>query len=142
MNILISGCLLGIHCRYDGTGMLEKGLIQNMQQHHFIPICPEQLGGLQTPRDPAECVGNKVITKKGEDVTNQYMAGAEEALKVASLYNCKVAILKERSPSCGCGKIYDGTFSNHLVEGDGITSQLLKKNGIKVIGESQLEDLF
>ena len=109
-----------------------------MKEHTLIPVCPEILGGLATPRDPAERVGDRVLTKHGADVTDNYQKGAEEALRLARLYECTCAILKERSPSCGCGRIYDGTFSRTLTEGDGITAQLLKAHGIQVKGESQL----
>jgi len=136
MNILVSACLLGVNCRYDGTGVLSKGLNEAFSKHHFIPICPEQLGGLMTPRTPAERVGDKIMTKLGEDVTKDYIRGAKEVLKLAQLYDCKLAILKERSPSCGYGKIYDGTFTGTTVEGNGVTAELLSKNGIKVIGET------
>lgn len=138
MNILVSACLLGVRCRYDGTGKLEDKIQELMKEHTLIPVCPEILGGLATPRDPAERVGDRVLTKHGADVTDNYQKGAEEALRLARLYECTCAILKERSPSCGCGRIYDGTFSRTLTEGDGITAQLLKAHGIQVKGESQL----
>lgn len=107
----------------------------------MIPVCPEQLGGLPTPRIPAERVKDRVITQVGVDVTKEYQIGAEEALKIAKLYNCKKAILKEKSPSCGCGKIYDGTFSRNLIVGNGVTAELLLKNGIEVFGESEIDKL-
>lgn len=138
MNILVSACLLGVRCRYDGTGKLEDKIQELMKKHTLIPVCPEILGGLATPRDPAERVGDRVLTKHGADVTDNYQKGAEETLRLAKLYECTCAILKERSPSCGCGRIYDGTFSRTLTEGDGITAQLLKAHGIQVKGESQL----
>ncbi|MFR4440281.1 MAG: DUF523 domain-containing protein, partial [Hungatella sp.] len=100
--------------------------------------CPEQLGGMATPRLPAERQGDRVINKAGEDVTEHYQKGAEETLKLAKLYQCSCAILKERSPSCGCGQIYDGTFSRTLTDGDGVTARLLKEHGIVVMGESEL----
>lgn len=109
--------------------------------YNLIPVCPEQLGGLPTPRIPAERVKDRVITQVGVDVTKEYQIGAEEALKIAKLYNCKKAILKEKSPSCGCGKIYDGTFSRNLIVGNGVTAELLLKNGIEVFGESEIDKL-
>lgn len=136
MNILVSACLLGINCRYDGTGVLVEGLRDELSRHNLIPVCPEQLGGLMTPRTPAERVGDRIRTKDGEDVTESYMRGANEVLKLAKLYDCKMAILKERSPSCGCGKIYDGTFKGIIIDGNGVTVELLERNGIKVVGES------
>lgn len=141
MNILISACLLGVNCRYNGTGGLREELLKLMTAHSLIPICPEQLGGLPTPRPPAECRGGRVITDEGNDVTTAFQTGACEALKLARLYSCHYAILKERSPSCGSGRIYDGTFSGALTFGDGITAALLKSHGIRVFGESEISDL-
>lgn len=138
MNILVSACLLGVHCRYDGTGVLQKELERLAEEHNLIPVCPEIYGGLATPREPAERIGEKIVTCSGEDVTEQYTKGAEEILALAKFYNCQYAILKERSPSCGYGKIYDGTFSGTLVEGDGMTAQLLSRHGIQVFGESKI----
>ena len=137
MNILISACLLGINCRYDGKSNKLDGIEELMSKHTFIPICPEQLGGLKTPRVAAEIKDNKVVNKDLEDVTEEFEKGASEALKFAKLYNCKYAILKERSPSCGNGRIYDGTFSKTLIDGDGVTAKLLKENGLEIIGESK-----
>ena len=138
MNILISACLLGVNCRYDGSGKEIPELIELLSKHTLIPVCPEQLGGLSTPRSPAEIKDNKVISKDSEDVTLEFTKGAEETLKLAKLYNCKYAILKERSPSCGSGKIYDGTFSKKLVDGDGFAAKLLKENGVEIIGETEI----
>lgn len=141
MNILVSGCLLGICCRYNGTGKLSEELVEHMKEYNFIPVCPEQLGGLTTPRLPAEKVGGKVILKDGRDVTEEFMQGAMETLKIALMYDCKLAILKERSPSCGFGKVYDGTFTGNIIDGNGVTAEVLSENGIKVIGESKIDDL-
>ncbi|PNV63912.1 purine-nucleoside phosphorylase [Clostridium sp. chh4-2] len=138
MNILVSACLLGVQCRYDGTGALTEGIKKLMEEHTLIPVCPEIMGGLATPRDPAERSGDKVVTKNGADVTENYQKGAMETLKLAKLYQCSCAVLKERSPSCGCGRIYDGSFSRKLVDGNGMTAELLLKNGIQVKGESQI----
>lgn len=138
MNILVSACLLGVQCRYDGTGALTEGIKKLMEEHTLIPVCPEIMGGLATPRDPAERSGDKVVTKDGADVTENYQKGAMETLKLAKLYQCSCAVLKERSPSCGCGRIYDGSFSRKLVDGNGMTAELLLKNGIQVKGESQI----
>ena len=142
MNILISACLLGVNCRYDGTGIFIEQLHALKKKYHLIPVCPEIFGGLKTPRDPAEIILDKVITKNGEDVTENYKKGANETLKLAKFYDCKLAILKERSPSCGYGKIYDGTFSGMLIDGNGVTAELLIENGITVMGESQIETLL
>jgi uncharacterized protein YbbK (DUF523 family) len=103
-----------------------------------IPVCPEQLGGLPTPRACAEQKGNRVFAKDGRDVTEEFVKGAKEGLKVAKLCNCKEAILKSKSPSCGCGKVYDGTFTGDLVDGDGIFAKLLKQNGIGVRTEKDI----
>lgn len=139
--ILVSACLLGVHCRYKGNGVLEEAVTALMKKAVLIPVCPEIMGGLATPRDPAERDGSRVLTKTGEDVTHAYEKGARETLKLAQLYGCRCAILKERSPSCGSGYIYDGTHEAKLIPGDGVTAELLKKHGIRVFGESKTEDL-
>ena len=138
-NILISACLMGCNTRYKGDSQATPFLTELMARYHLIPICPEQLGGLATPRDPSEIVGDRVVSIAGRDVTEQYSRGAEETLRLAKLYNCHTAILKERSPSCGHGTVYDGTFSGTLTTGDGITAALLLANGIRVVGESRIE---
>ena len=136
MKLLVSACLLGIKCKYNGNNNKNNKILELLKNHDLIPVCPEVLGGLPTPRVPSEIQNDKVITKDGRDVTNEYEKGAKETLKIAKLYDCKIAILKEKSPSCGCGKIYDGTFSKTLVDGDGMTARLLKENNIKITGES------
>lgn len=135
---LCSACLLGIKCRYDGRSKPNKKVIDLSRKEILIPVCPEQLGGLPTPREGPEQQGKKVITKSGKDVTKNFKMGAEQVLKLAKLFGIKKAILKQRSPSCGCGQIYDGTFSNRIIKGDGVTASLLKKNKIKVITEENL----
>lgn len=135
---LCSACLLGIKCRYDGKSKPNKKVIKLAKKEALIPVCPEQLGGLSTPREPAEQRKGKVITKSGKDVTENFKKGAREVLKLAKLLGIKEAILKQRSPSCGCGQIYDGTFSGKIVKGDGVTAALLKKNRIKVISDEDL----
>ena len=142
MTILVSACLLGCPCRYDGTAKADPRVLALMERHTLIPVCPEQLGGLPTPRNPSERRGERVVMSDGRDVTAEYRRGAEEALRLARLYGCTAAVLKEKSPSCGCGRIYDGTFSGTLTDGDGVTAELLKENGIKVYGESELEKLL
>lgn len=139
MNILVSACLLGVNCRYDGTGNLDPRLKDKIEDYTFIPVCPEQLGGLTTPRESSERIGGKLVSKVGKDVTHNFTRGAEEALGLAKLYKCEYAILKERSPSCGYGEIYDGTFTGNLITGNGVTGELFTQNGIKVIGESKLK---
>lgn len=135
---LCSACLLGINCRYDGKIIPNDEVIRLAKKEILIPVCPEQLGGLSTPREPSEQNGGKVITISGVDVTCNFIKGAEQVLILAQIYGIKEAILKQESPSCGCGRIYDGTFSNRLIQGDGVTTILLKKNKIKVITEQDL----
>ena len=142
MKILISACLLGIPCRYDGKAKPQPWAEALAARHDLVPVCPEQLGGLPTPRNPSERRGDRVVMNDGRDVTAEYRRGAEETLRLARLYGCTAAVLKERSPSCGCGRIYDGTFTGTLTDGDGVTAALLKENGIKVYGESELEKLL
>lgn len=135
-HILVSACLLGTPCRYDGTGKAANAVLALAKSHSLIPVCPEQLGGLATPRPPSERVGERVRTIDGEDVTAAFHRGAEETLRLALLFNCRLAVLKANSPSCGCGRIYDGTFCGRLIPGDGITAALLKQNGILVKTEA------
>jgi len=137
--ILVSACLMGIDCKYNGGNNKIEMLNELLKDETLIPVCPEQLGGLKTPRNPSEIImidGNQhVVDKKGNDVTLQFIKGAEETLKIAKIYSIKKAILKSRSPSCGSKKVYDGTFSGNLVEGEGITAAFLRSNNIKVFNE-------
>ena len=137
--ILVSACLMGIDCKYNGGNNKIEILNELLKDETLIPVCPEQLGGLKTPRNPSEIImidGNHhVVDKKGNDVTLQFIKGAEETLKIAKIYSIKKAILKSRSPSCGSKKVYDGTFSGNLVEGEGITAAFLRSNNIKVFNE-------
>lgn len=144
MNILISACLLGVYCRYDGNIKKYATVLPLLQQPniHLIPICPEQAGGLATPRKPAERQKNLVVTCDGGDVTKEYQQGAVQALYLAQLFQCQYAILKEKSPSCGSGVVYDGTFTRTLREGDGVTAALLRRHGITVVGESGIASLL
>ena len=142
MNILVSACLLGVNCRYDGKSSDDSELFENLKEHNIIPICPEQLGGLATPRPPAEILGADVITKDGREVTEEFSAGAVEALKMAKLFDASFAILKARSPSCGSGQVYDGSFNGVLVDGDGLTAKLFKENGIEVYNEESYHNLL
>lgn len=141
MRILVSACLMGVGCRYDGNSNQLPQLEQLMKQHTCIPVCPEIFGGLPTPRVPAERQSSKIMTQDGQDVTQQFVRGTAEVLRLADLYHCKAALLKERSPSCGSGQIYDGTFTKTLTEGDGLTAEMLKRKGIAVYGESQIGEL-
>ena len=139
MKILVSACLLGVRCRYDGKSKPHPAVERLMEQHTLIAVCGEILGGLPTPRVSAERQGARVVTADGCDVTAAYRRGAEEVLRLARHYGCKAAILKERSPSCGSGRIYDGTFTGTLNDGWGVTAELLRDHGICVIGESAAE---
>ena len=133
--ILVSACLLGTPCRYDGSGKADARLLKLGAKRQLIPVCPELLGGLPTPRPPAERVGARILDKDGADVTAAFLRGAQETLRLARLLGCKTAILKARSPSCGAGQIYDGTFSGRLIAGHGVTAALLMQNGITVFTE-------
>jgi len=146
---LISACLLGIKCAWDGKDNYKSDkAIELLDSEILIPVCPEQLGGLKTPRIAQEIQGGtgedildkkcKVLNRNGEDVTEEFITGAKETLKIARLFHIKEFIGKSKSPSCGCGQIYDGTFSGKLINGDGVTTALLKRNGIKVISEEDL----
>lgn len=138
--IIISACLLGQSCRYDGQcrEYPEITPLCSRKDIVLIPVCPEQAGGLATPRPAAERSKNGVFTREGRDVTTEYERGAREALRLARLYGCRWAVLKEKSPSCGSCCIYDGTFTRTLTEGDGVTVALFRKEGISVVGESRI----
>ncbi len=140
-NVLISACLLGIPCRYDGKSKRNVKLGELAARCNFIPVCPECLGGLPTPRVPSERVGDKVLMRDGRDVTENFKNGAKQAYNTAVENGCRVALLKERSPSCGCGEIYDGSFTGVLTSGDGVCAELLKKCGIAVFGENKISEL-
>lgn len=140
---LVSSCLAGINCRYDGKNNSNQKIVDLLKSGKAIPVCPEILGGLNTPRDPSEITidqqGNKkVVSKKGKDVTAEFKLGAEKALKIARIVGAEKAILQQRSPSCGSKKIYDGSFSGTLIKGSGLTAELLKENGIEILTESNL----
>ena len=140
-KILVSACLAGCNCTYRGDSNRCDALIALAKEHDLIPVCPEQLGGLCTPRRPAEIQGNRVMNDVGEDVTLPYKKGAENALRIAELTGAKIAVLKANSPSCGSGTVYDGTFSHIKVPGDGITAALFKQNGIRIFCENEIEEL-
>ena len=147
--ILISACLAGLETRYDGGHNRIEAIEKLVQQGKAMLVCPEQLGGLPTPRLPAQIVGGngddvldgkaKVINSKGEDVTLEFVKGAKQALKAALAINATKAVLKESSPSCGSGLIYDGSFSGTKKVGYGVTTALLRRHGIEVISENELE---
>lgn len=138
MRYLVSACLLGVSCRYDGGSQPCEKVLELMKEHELIPVCPEQLGGLSTPRLPSEIRGEKVVASNERDVTDPFERGAREALKIAQLYGCKEAILKSDSPSCGHGRVYDGTFTGGKCPGDGVTCRRLMEAGIRVRSEKEL----
>ena len=137
MKILVSACLLGICCRYDGRGNPKEWIQKLAGTEQLIPVCPEQLGGLPTPRPPVEWQEGKALNCEGGDCTEAFLRGAQEALKLARLTGCELAILKARSPSCGSREIYDGTFSGKLKAGNGIFAQILENDNIEIITEKE-----
>lgn len=136
--ILVSACLCGINCKYNGSNNYDEKIFNLLKEGKAIPICPEQLGGLTTPRVPSEIKNGKVINKEGIDVTDNFIKGANEVLELTKKLNIKKAILKSKSPSCGKGKIYSGNFDNKLVDGNGILTEQLLKNGIEVINSDEI----
>lgn len=142
---IISACLAGVNCKYNGKNNFTEEIMSLIREGKAMLVCPEQLGGLSTPRLPSEIVEDKegkykVINNKGEDVTKEFKKGAEETLRIANSVEAKIAILKARSPSCGYGEIYDGTFKGNLKKGNGITAQLLIDKGINVYTEETFLD--
>ncbi|CAN5579460.1 DUF523 domain-containing protein [soil metagenome] len=146
---MVSACLAGRPCRYDGSSNAHDRIDRLVERGRAVLLCPEQAGGLPTPRVPAEIVGGdggdvlagraRVVTRDGRDVTPAYLAGARRALQVAQRSGARVAVLKARSPSCGSGAIYDGTFGGVLAAGDGVAAALLKANGIAVLTEDEAD---
>lgn len=145
MNILVSACLMDVPCRYSGDGAdfrpLSK-LLEDRPDLHPVPLCPEQLGGLPTPRPPAERRGERVVTQAGGDVTEAYRRGGEAAVRLARRLDCRCALMKARSPSCGSGTVYDGTFTHTRIPGDGVAAAALKGAGIPVFDEEHFGDFL
>lgn len=141
-KILVSACLIGEICRYDKKDLKNSSVLKLTKYYDLIPICPEISGGLKTPRRPSEIQGDKVVTDKGRDVTDNYHDGAYWASQIVRMYHIRLAIMKEKSPSCGVHSIYDGTFTGKLIEGSGITSRKLKSMGVKVINEDEAKELL
>lgn len=139
MNI-VSACLAGIKCRYNGNSFSIPEVIAMVERGEAIPICPEVLANMPIPRPAAELRDERIVSNQGDDLTNVYWTGAQAALQIALLAGCKQAILKAKSPTCGSGRIYDGTFSGRLVDGDGIFAKLLKDKGIKVYTEEEFKE--
>ena len=139
-KVLISACLAGINCKFNGeNNLLDSGILDEIsKRYHLLFVCPEVFGGLSTPREPAEMKGGLVVTKTAKDVSENFKFGAEICLKIAKLNGCKKAILKARSPSCGSGQIYDGSFTKKLIFGDGVAAKLLKENDILVFCEDEI----
>lgn len=150
--IIVSACLCGISTRYDGGSSSNDKIIKILKEGKAVLVCPEQLGGLSTPRPPHEIIGGtgagvlnrtaEVVSADGKNGTAKFIKGAEETLKIAKGVGAEYAILKSRSPSCGCGKIYDGSFSGRKIDGNGVTSELLIRNGIKVYTEEELDSIL
>lgn len=138
--IIVSACLAGLATRYDGTAFAHPKVLELVRQGRALPVCPEQLGGLPTPRAGREVVNGRVVTKDGQDSTEAFEHGARQALELARLAGCNKAILKARSPSCGSGKIYDGTFSGRLIPGNGVFAALLKADGFEVVSEEDIDE--
>lgn len=143
-KILMSACLCGEHCRYDGKANTIENKIMNTwkEEGRIVMVCPEMAGGLPVPRDPAEIIGNKVISKSGRDVTSEYAEGAGEALRLARENDVIFCIMKENSPSCGSHEVYDGTFSGKKVFGMGIAAAMLEENGFRVYNEHQIIEAY
>lgn len=135
---IVSACLCGINCKYNGGNNFNPKLYKEMMEGKLFPVCPEVLGGLGTPRIPCEIKGGRVINREGHDVTESFIEGARKTLEIARMMGAKKAILKQRSPSCGSGMIYDGSFSGKVIEGYGITARMLKENGIDVVSEEEV----
>ena len=142
--LLISMCLLGEPCRYDGKSVpLDGTIIEKLKEKYtLVTVCPEQEGGLPTPRIPAERQGKNVVRRDGVDVSAEYRKGAEVALSLCRRFDISIALMKAKSPSCGAGRIYDGTFSGTLTDGDGVTVSLLSGNGIKIFTENDVNSLL
>ena len=140
MKIMVSACLLGVSCRYDGGDNGIPQLEAIAREAQLIPFCPEIYGGLPTPREPSERSGDGVVSKSGWDVSLQFRKGAGEAVRLAKMLGCEAAILKERSPSCGTHQIYDGTFSGTRIPGSGMTAECLRQEGLQLFSEEEIAD--
>ena len=140
--VLVSACLMGVRCRYDGGGKRMDGLERLMAACNAIPVCPEQLGGLPTPRTPSERAGERVLNREGLEVTGAFLRGAEQACALAKLYGARLALLKARSPSCGPDGVYDGSFTGRVIPGQGVTAGALAAMGVYVTSEEQLDALL
>ena len=141
-NLLISACLLGTPCRYDGKSVPAVDADRLREKYNLITVCPEVDGGLPTPRTPSERVGDRVLMRDGRDVSENFLRGAVAAYEKCLANGCKIALLKAKSPSCGKGRIYDGSFSATLTDGDGVTAEYLSQRGITVYSELEIEKIL
>jgi len=141
-KILISACLIGDKCKYDGHSNYTPLIEELLKKYELVPFCPEVEGGLKTPRLPSEIKKDTVIMKDGKNVTKNFVTGADKALNICLYLGIKVAILKDGSPSCGVYEIYDGSFESKKIKGQGITSSLLTRKGIRVISENDIENFL
>ncbi|MCE5173092.1 DUF523 domain-containing protein [Paenibacillus profundus] len=150
--IIVSSCLAGIECRYNGTHSLRKEIQQLVERNKAVIVCPELLGGFATPREPAEIVGDtgedvlngksKIIERSGSDVTELYLKGAYKTLEMATDLKADMIVLKEYSPSCGSRMVHDGSFSNQRIPGEGVTAALLRRHGFTVLSETEFEEML
>ena len=141
-KLLVSACLLGRNCKYNGGNNYTPAVEALKERYELVPVCPECFGGLPIPHPPSERVGDKVLSKTGEDVTAAFRLGAEKTLEAARRHGTALALLKERSPSCGFGAVYDGTFAGTVVPGNGVAAELLAESGVAVYGESRIQELL
>ena len=141
-KLLISACLIGENCKYNGGNNHIEQLDKLIEKFDLVPVCPEQLGGLPTPRNPSEIKEGRVVNTLGTDVTDAFCIGAENTLKIALENNCKLCLLKERSPSCGANFIYSGDFSGTVIKGSGFTASLLRENGFEIFTEEEIYELL
>ena len=144
MTVFVSACLLGENCKYNGGNNAVEGLADALtaQGIDILGFCPECAGGLPTPRVPAERLGDRVVNKNGEDVTEAFWAGARAAVEAAKAQGCTCAVLKKNSPSCGCGTVYDGSFTGTLTQGNGVTAQLMTEAGVAVYNEETWREIL
>ncbi len=139
--ILVSACLLGENCKYSGGNNRHEAVCRFLEGKEYVSFCPEQAGGLPTPRQPSECREDRVFSRDGEDVTEAFSLGAERAWTLCRERQVTMAILKEGSPSCGSRYIYDGSFSGRKIPGKGVTARILEERGIPVVGEDKINDV-
>lgn len=142
MRVLVSQCLLGIDCRYDGGNNFAEDMNRLMEICEVIPVCPEILGGMTTPRLPSERLDGRVVNSAGEDVTAAFDRGAQQAMRLAELYGAEYAVLKQSSPSCGSERVYDGTFTGKKIPGKGVTAERFERAGIRVYDEKHIIELI